>query len=354
MDPASPPHQPGATDQQDQQEEQEETETHTVLISHSGHAHPITLPSKSTLLDLRHHLQTIFSISPAYQKLTAPKLGLLKDDTLPVTSLPPPPKRILLIGSSDAAIKDIQLANSPAAKGMRRFGGSGPIKAAVPGRRVDWTKQSAASEYTFGTIKVLTHLPNSSRSEAYLRRLSADAGIKSVMQKHRFSVGVLSELDPAEHTTHESRTLGLNKNKGEEILLRLRTDAYDGYRDYKTVRKTLCHELAHNVFGEHDKHFWELYRVILKGVKEADWRHGGRTVEGERVRWEGEERERELVEMEDGGGWTGGSFVLGGSGVTSSSGGGGAGGSVEDRRAMAARAAEERAKKAMGGGSEAT
>ncbi len=64
-------------------------------------------------------------------------------------------------------------------------------------------------------------------------------------------------MDPAEHTTSESRTLGLNRNKGEVIELRLRTDAYDGYRDYRTIRKTLCHELAHGVFSEHDRDVWD-------------------------------------------------------------------------------------------------
>ncbi|KAK6521166.1 hypothetical protein TWF506_001394 [Arthrobotrys conoides] len=320
-------------------------DTHSVLITHSGKSHTFTLPSTSTLSDLRLQIQSTFSISAEYQKLTAPKLGLLKDDNLPITSLPSPPKKILLIGSSNAAIQDIKLANSPAASTLRRFGGTGPIKPAKPVHRTDFTKSANESKYTFGPIRVLQHLPNPQRSETYLKKLAADPGIKAVMIKHRFSVGMLSEMDPAEHTTHESRTLGLNKNGGEEILLRLRTDRYDGYRDYKTVRKTLCHELAHNVHSEHDKHFWELYRVILKGVEEADWRHGGRTVDGGgdggRVLWEGEERERELVEAADGGGWTGGSFVLGGGGGS----GGSSSGGVEDRRSMAARAAEERAKK---------
>ncbi|KAK6351109.1 hypothetical protein TWF718_004280 [Orbilia javanica] len=326
-------------------------ETHNILIAHSGKSHTFTLPTSSTLSDLRLQIQETFSISPEYQKLTAPKLGLLKDDDLPITALPSPPKKILLIGSSNAAIQDIKLANSPAAKGLRKFGGTGPIKPAKPVHRVDSARASDEAKYTFGPIRVLRHLPNPSRSETYLRKLASDPGIKSVMVKHKFAVGMLSEMDPAEHTTHESRTLGLNKNNGEEILLRLRTDGYDGYRDYKTVRKTLCHELAHNVHSDHGKEFWELYRVILKGVEEADWRHGGRTVEGGgdggRVFWEGEERERELVEAADGGGWTGGSFVLGGGGGSSS--GSGSGGGVEDRRAMAARAAEERARKTKDG-----
>ncbi|KAF3921492.1 hypothetical protein ABW21_db0208263 [Orbilia brochopaga] len=301
-------------------------DTHSVLISHAGVSHTFTVPTSFTLADLRPSIQDVFSISPEYQKLTAPKLGLLKDDTLPITSLPPAPKKILLIGSSNAAIADVKLASSPAAASLRRFGGTGPIKPATPARRVDWKKAGDESRYSFGGFRVLRHLRGYERSETYLRRLAADAGIKAVMVKHKFSVGMLSEMDPAEHTTHESRTLGLNRNAGEEILLRLRTDAYDGYRDYRTVRKTLCHELAHNVHGEHDRHFWDLYK-------------GGS--DGGRVLWEGEEKEREWVEAADHGAWTGGSFVLGSaSGVSSSS-----GSSLEDRRAMAARAAEERAKK---------
>ncbi|KAJ6262188.1 hypothetical protein Dda_2993 [Drechslerella dactyloides] len=319
-------------------------DTHTVLISHAGATHTFTLPTSATLADLRQEIQNAVSISPAHQKLTAPKLGLLKDDALPITSLPPPPKKVLLIGSSNAAIADVQLAASPAGAALRRFGGTGPIKPATPTHRVDWKKASEESRYSFGGFRVLQHLRGHERSVAYLRRLAADAGIKAVMAKHKFSVGMLSEMDPAEHTTHESRTLGLNRNGGEEILLRLRTDAYDGYRDYRTVRKTLCHELAHNVHGEHDRYFWDLYKVILKGVEEADWQHGGRTLEGYgdggRVMWEGEEKEREWVEAADRGAWTGGSFVLGSGSST-----GGGGGSLEDRRAMAARAAEERAKK---------
>ncbi|EPS43011.1 hypothetical protein H072_3002 [Dactylellina haptotyla CBS 200.50] len=330
------------------------SKTHAVIISHAATTHTFTLSTSSTLADLRVLIQDVFSISPPYQKLTAPKLGLLKDDTIPITLLPPPPKRILLIGSSNAAIADAQLANSASASTLRKFGGTGPIKPARPTHRADWKKESDYARYTFGGIQVLRHLKGYERSEAYLHRLAADAGIKAVMAKHKFSVGMLSEMDPAEHTTHESRTLGLNKNAGEEILLRLRTDAYDGYRDYKTVRKTLCHELAHNVHSDHDRHFWDLYKVILKGVEEADWKHGGKTVEGygdgRRVMWEGDEKEREWIEAADGGGWTGGSFVLGGDGNRSSTGVEIRSLSVEDRRSIAAKAAEERAKKTKDSG----
>ena len=68
------------------------------------------------------------------------------------------------------------------------------------------------------------------------------------MALHQFSVGLLTELAPHEHP----ELLGLNVNAGQAIKLRLRTDAYDGFRLYSDVRKVLCHELAHNVHQDHD------------------------------------------------------------------------------------------------------
>jgi hypothetical protein len=68
------------------------------------------------------------------------------------------------------------------------------------------------------------------------------------MQQHQFSVGTLTELAPHEHP----ELLGLNVNAGQAIKLRIRTDLYDGFRVYREIRKVLCHELAHNVWGDHD------------------------------------------------------------------------------------------------------
>lgn len=147
------------------------------------------------------------------------------------------------------------------------------------------------------------------------------------MRKHRFSVGVLTEMNPADHTTHESRTLGLNRNKGEVIELRLRTDAYDGYRDYKIIRDTLAHELAHCVFGEHDRDFWELCKSIEREIRVQD---GGRALSEEEYYEPGDGGHV------DGGGWSGGGFVLGGLRSGGSNGGG------MDRREAMAKAAEER------------
>ncbi|WEW55883.1 hypothetical protein PRK78_001318 [Emydomyces testavorans] len=166
------------------------------------------------------------------------------------------------------------------------------------------------------------------------------------MTKHQFSIPLLTEMNPIEHTTLSSRTLGLNRNKGEVIELRLRTDAYDGYRDYRTIRKTLCHELAHCVHGEHDRAFWELTAQIEREVERADyWGRGGKRLTEEEfynpADWEETVRGGGGGQVVvDEGGWTGGEFVLGGLGTE-----GGAETGLS-RREVLARAAESRVRKA--------
>ncbi|KAL2262793.1 hypothetical protein VTK26DRAFT_9491 [Humicola hyalothermophila] len=193
-------------------------------------------------------------------------------------------------------------------------------------------------QYTFHALQPLPHLPNPSQALSLLTRLSADPGIVHVMRQHRFSVGLLTEMDPAAHTsaTHAgtTRTLGLNRNRGEVIELRLRTDAYDGWRDYKTIRRTLCHELTHNVHSDHDAEFWKLCRQIEREVERADWKSGGRMVGGDGVEFapeRGGDQDDEDGMVVDHGGWEGGTYVLGG-------GGGHEGLSAREVRARAAEA----------------
>lgn len=83
------------------------------------------------------------------------------------------------------------------------------------------------------------------------------------MKEHKFSVGTLTELAPHE----QPHLLGLNTNAGEVISLRIRTDAYDGFRLYNDIRRVLCHELTHNVWGDHDdnvrSNFYSLKIVLM-------------------------------------------------------------------------------------------
>ncbi|PSN60303.1 WLM-domain-containing protein [Corynespora cassiicola Philippines] len=316
----------------------------SVQLTLTHHGNPITLSfaGDATLADLSDRVSSELSIPPTNQKfLISSKLGLqkppFKDPNIRLSDIAT--KKITLMGSTAAELSSLN-ASISAASAPRR---PGPIKPAAPARNRDWKRMQDDAQYTFHTLRPLPYLPNPERSLRFLERLRDDAGIKAAMRAHKFSVPLLTEMDPAMHTTHESRTLGLNRNQGEVIELRLRTDAYDGYRDYKTIRKTLCHELAHNVWGPHDRNFWNLCRQIEKEVERDDWRAGGKSVGNEEYYDPGEE------EVYDHGGWTGGEFVLGGGGgsetVVSSVSGAVSAGNLS-RRDILARAAEERMKKA--------
>lgn len=51
-------------------------------------------------------------------------------------------------------------------------------------------------------------------------------------QKYKWTIPRLSELYPKGEVGKDVCLMGLNKNKGEEILLRLRTDDMLGFRKY--------------------------------------------------------------------------------------------------------------------------
>ncbi|KAI5242063.1 WLM-domain-containing protein [Aureobasidium subglaciale] len=321
----------------------EDERDHLPLSVHY-HGQPIslTLANDATIFDLSTLVAEDLQIPPSNQKfLISPKPGLLrppfKDPCLRLDSLPPKAK-ITLLGSTAQEVADVESAISTLKQKQQAR------RAALnAGRKVQATRhrdQKTATEeatYTFATLRPLPHLHQPEKSLRFLERLRDDPGIKSAMRKHKYSVGLLTEMDPAEHTTHESRTLGLNRNRGEVIELRLRTDAYDGYRDYKVIRKTLCHELAHNDIGPHNAEFHALWNQIEKEVEKNDWSRGGNSLGREEFYNPGDD----YVDDDDhcdAGGWEGGSYVLGSLSSQSSA-------EPLSRREAMARAAEARAKK---------
>ncbi|KAL3145517.1 hypothetical protein ABBQ32_003341 [Trebouxia sp. C0010 RCD-2024] len=105
-----------------------------------------------------------------------------------------------------------------------------------------------------------------------LHRLAADPGIAGIMSKHHWGVGLLSEMPPEGKVgVSPVCILGVNINSGQEISLRLRTDDLKGFRRYDRIRETLCHELAHMVWSEHDNRFKELNSQLLKECSQLDW-----------------------------------------------------------------------------------
>jgi WLM domain len=315
----------------------------TLAIHHHGQPLQVSLPEDGTLADLATHLATTLSIPETHQKfLITPKIGLLKPpfDTPSIALSTLTSKKIVLMGTTPTEVNSLSasITRATASTNPRRFA-NGPVKPATPARTRDPKRIHAESTYTFHTLRPLPYFSNPDASLRFLERLRDDAGIRAAMAKWQFSVGLLTEMDPALHTTHESRTLGLNRNRGEVIELRLRTDAGDGYRDYGTIRQTLCHELAHNVWGDHDKNFWALYREINAVVERVGG--AGRSLDGGRAYGRVDEEEEHV----DGGGWTGGEFIVGG---RPTSDGGIDGSTGIGRREIMARAAEERLKKEKG------
>jgi hypothetical protein len=323
---------------------EDEQDSHTLTVQYHGQPITLTLSTEATIEDLSTLVAEDLQIPPTNQKfLISPKPGLLrppfKDPTLRLDSLPQKAK-ITLLGSTTQEVADVETAiASLKQKQQARRAALNAGRKVQANRNRDWKTVTEEATYTFATLRPLPQLHQPEKSLRFLERLRDDPGIKAAMRKHKFSVGLLTEMDPAEHTTHESRTLGLNRNRGEVIELRLRTDAYDGYRDYKVIRKTLCHELAHNVIGPHNAEFHALWNQIEKEVEKNDWSRGGHSLGQEEFYNPGDD----YVDDDDhcdAGGWEGGSYVLGGTTSTNQT-------FVEPltRREAMAKAAEERAKK---------
>lgn len=129
--------------------------------------------------------------------------------------------------------------------------------------------------YGFGKIDILPNLPNQDQARDILTTLANDPGILACMALHKWKVGSLAELYP-EGKVGESAVcvMGLNKNKGQQILLRIRTDDLHGFRKILHIRKVLYHELAHNVHSAHDGDFFQLNRLVEKECTELDWTKG--------------------------------------------------------------------------------
>jgi hypothetical protein len=314
-----------------------EATTVPLTIYFRGTPHAVDVPEDWTLSELADMVAETYTIPADKQKyMITPKGGTYKHPFPPHPVRDLQEKKIVLLGTPETEVANLRDTIHEAQRHFQRRRIAGRAKAPAVSRRTDWKTASEQAQYTFHAIRPLSYLPNPARSQRFLERLAADPGIVASMRMHKFSVGLLTEMDPAMHTTHESRTLGLNRNRGEVIELRLRTDAYDGYRDYKTIRKTLCHELSHNVWGDHDRNFWNLTKEIEKEVERNDWSRGGHAL-GQDEFYNPDDAGISDEDFLDEGGWTGGEFVLGGLGGKNEEG--------LSRREIMAKAAEERARK---------
>ncbi|GKV30778.1 hypothetical protein SLEP1_g39558 [Rubroshorea leprosula] len=124
--------------------------------------------------------------------------------------------------------------------------------------------------------------PLASEALRRMHMLAADPGIVAIMNKHRWRVQIMTEMAPVGYVGISSKCiLGFNKNHGEEISLRLRTDDLKGFRKYESIKKTLLHELAHMVYSEHDADFQALNKQLNEEAANLDWtKSRGHTLSG--------------------------------------------------------------------------
>ncbi|RUS22912.1 WLM domain-containing protein, partial [Endogone sp. FLAS-F59071] len=222
----------------------------------------------STIWDLKEHLSVETGIPPESQKLLYK--GQLRDEATLAEAKILEGCKVMMVGSSREEVERVHEMDKRVE--LRKQGAG---KAVAKGSKLYKPIRTVADDkYTFHRIEVIPEFPEPNKARALLERLRDDKGIRAIMSHYKWSVGALTELTPFERTL-----LGFNRNAGELISLRLRTNALDGFRHYDSIRKVLLHELAHNVWTEHDTNFHALDRQLNKDVVNLDWTaHGGHSV----------------------------------------------------------------------------
>ncbi|KAJ7641489.1 WLM-domain-containing protein [Roridomyces roridus] len=236
----------------------------SLLVSHRGVQHQLSVLPDSTLAQLHATLEELTTVPPTMQKLLYKNSNKASDGTTLRAAGLKDGSKIQMVGSTLAELGGLHAKEAEERKRdriMRERALKAPVKVRSTG-----TASTADHQYRFHDIVPLPDLPDPDSAAKVLHRLANDKAIRHIMQTHKFSVGILTELDPRKSTEGNVKLLGLNTNHGEKISLRLRTDSYDGFRLYSDVRRTLCHELAHNVHSEHENPFKELNSQLNREV----------------------------------------------------------------------------------------
>ncbi|KAF8527299.1 WLM-domain-containing protein [Gautieria morchelliformis] len=276
-------------------------------ITYKSDHHTLSLLPSESFASLQARLEELTGVPPPFQKLLYKgKKSQINDEGTIVEAGLKSGTKVMLLGSTQHEVGGVMAAEAEKRRRddiMRQREARGPSKV----RSTNSPSQAASLNFKFHRLEPLPHLPSPESALGLLKRLSVDPAIAHVMRLHQFSIGVLTELAPHEHP----HLLGLNQNGGAIIKLRLRTDAYDGFRSYNDVRRVLCHELTHCVWGDHDDNFKSLNSQLNREVAEFERAliHGSHSLNGTGDIYEPEEARTGLV---------GGSYVLGGASSTPS------------------------------------
>ena len=244
-----------------------------IAISYRSQTYPITLEDASTVSTFQDLIFDTVGVRPENQKILVPPkarqlLQTLRAGTTTQTTIRDVGlsdcMQITVIGAPDNEIKEVQAEEEKWDKALAKRRQLHPslLKNATPQKR-----SVVVPESVLGKIVVHPSVPSSNPWYAeifsYLNRLASDPAILHVCHLHGYKVGTLTELLPHEHPD----LLGLNINMGDTILLRIRTDAADGLRDYKTTRRVLIHELCHIEIAGHPPEFNVLNSQLNREVE---------------------------------------------------------------------------------------
>ncbi|GMH92839.1 hypothetical protein TrVE_jg10825 [Triparma verrucosa] len=257
----------------------------SISISHKGTTHTFDVINGSTVADLK-------SLENWPSSLNSTKL-LLKGKALSESDVITSKKakvKILAMGMSASEISEFNkkeaeksLAQPRLRDDISKDGRRELARRKLLGQNLNAKSSSNRGVYkVFGRIETLPMLPERSKSESILRSLASDPGVIECCKRRNWKVGALCEMYPEGKVgVSDVCVMGLNVNKGQKILLRLRTDDLQGWRKMESIRKVLFHELSHNDISEHNGEFFKLMREVEKECNSMNWKtQGGSSVGG--------------------------------------------------------------------------
>ncbi|KAF8116112.1 hypothetical protein N665_0021s0003 [Sinapis alba] len=266
-----------------------------VSVMWRGNKYTLEIDSKANLKDLGYDLRNLTGVTAETLRLIVPRLNEKGSN-------------LILPFSDDHSCLTLHESSIVGGKTIRMMGvteeeANEVQKDAMPDMRIlgfeDEERRLRKKKFSIPSIKLprgpyifcdfrTLQLPsielNPPPADALKRMhmLASDPGIIAIMNKHRWRVGIMTELAPVGYVGVSPKCLlGFNKNQGEEISLRLRTDDLKGFRKYQSIKKTLLHELAHMVYTEHDEKFYALDSQLNKEAESLDWtKQRGHTLNG--------------------------------------------------------------------------
>eukprot|EP00250_Pteridium_aquilinum_P011609 c20191_g1_i2 orf=199-2073(+) len=294
-------------EQRDEGEEKQEEATSVVDLSfvHRSKVLEVRVPTQATLVELGQKLVSMSGIAPHTLRLLLPRTPALLPFSPQHSSLSIlqsgicQGRLVTMMGVLPGEIKEVfQEAGNANERTIIGFLEEDKRAKRWRTARSGVSRNLPQGQYIFCAFRTL-ELPGvqlnppAGKAMDIMHKLASDAGIVAIMNKHRWRVGVMTEMAPVGYVGISPKCiLGYNKNQGQEISLRLRTDDLKGFRKYESIKQTLLHELAHMVHSEHDANFHALNKQLSEEAMSLDWtKSGGHSLGGFKISSDEEEEE---------------------------------------------------------------